>query len=267
MTAKTIFLLEQPLEFSPIFGFVFSATLFIYAGHRVIGINKAKAFKDKGRYKIISEYRYHIILYAILGGMGTLVFACFLSKPTIGIMLIPGLISVAYIIPFFAGKEKKRLRDFNYVKIFFVAIIWMWVSVLLPYFELQEKNILFLVLTGIEVFLFVFAITIPFDIRDVKEDGYNQVKTIPSTYGIEGAKKIAYILLSLSFIAGCINIFFLEIKTLSYYKLFISYIFTYVVVLYLIIQSNTDKEDHYYTFYLDGTMVLLPLFIIGIHSF
>jgi hypothetical protein len=105
MTAKTLFFLNEPIfEWTPVYGFVFSATLFIYAGHRVIGLKKSEAFADKGRYKIIAEHKSHIIIYAVLGFIGTVVFAFFLSWKTWLYMSIPGFISIGYIFPIFYKK-------------------------------------------------------------------------------------------------------------------------------------------------------------------
>ena len=48
-----------------------------------------------------------------------------------------------------------------------------------------------------ERFLFIMAITIPFDIRDLKIDNQVGLKTIPSILGIKKSKMIAYFLLIL----------------------------------------------------------------------
>ncbi len=264
MTAKTLFLVGAMEGEWYIYGFVFCATLLIYAGHRVMGLKKVKAFKDKGRYKIIAEYKNHIILYAVLGGIGTLVCASFLSWKTILLMVLPGLISLGYIIPFFVGKEKKRLRDFNFIKIFFVAGVWMWVSVVLPLFEMGFQNYEFILLSMIEIFLFVFAITLPFDIRDVKQDQHIDVKTIPSVYGEDFSRKLAMVLLVMAFVFALLSIFFGGIDSgIEPSVLILSWVLGYGITGYLIWKSSIHKPDYFYTFYLDGTMILLPIFVIG----
>jgi 4-hydroxybenzoate polyprenyltransferase len=263
MTAKTLFFLNEPIfEWTPVYGFVFSATLFIYAGHRVIGLKKSEAFADKGRYKIIAEHKSHIIIYAVLGFMGTFVFAFMLSWKTWLYMAVPGLISIGYIFPIFSRKEKKRLRDFDDIKIYFVAGVWTVVSVVLPFIEYGHNSYSFLTLSILEVFLFVFAITIPFDIRDLNVDSHNQVQTIPARIGIVQAKRIALLLLVLSYIMLLINVNCLGFVSIlnNYILIFIS--ISYLVSYLLIYYSDNTRKDFYYTGFLDGTMILLPIFII-----
>lgn len=268
MTAKTLFFLNEPVfVWTPVYGFVFSATLFIYAGHRVIGLKKSEAFTNKGRYKIIAEHKSHIIIYAALGLIGTIVFAFMLSWKTWLYMAVPGLISIAYIFPIFYQKEKKRLRDFDDVKIYFVAGVWAIVSVLLPFVEYGHNNYLFLLLSILEVFLFVFAITIPFDIRDLNVDSHNEVKTIPARLGVVKAKKIALLLLALSYIILLISMNYVDIRMIlnNYILIFIS--ISYLVTSLLIFYSDNTRKDFYYTGFLDGTMILLPISIVIVDLF
>lgn len=264
MTAKTLFLLDLPfMEWTMIYGFVFSATLFIYAGHRVIGLQKSQQFKDKGRYKVIADYQSHIVIYAILGGIGTLVSASFLSWKSLGMMTIPGLISLGYVFPILANKEKKRLRDIDDIKIYFVALVWMVVSVILPFVENEAKDYGFLIISCLEVFFFVFAITIPFDIRDLNIDDTNNVKTIPARIGAVKAKKIAILLLLLSYILIIVNVYCHNLTPFSSVSLLLPYSIAYFITFLLICYSGRDKEDYYYTGFLDGTMILLPFLLIS----
>lgn len=263
MTAKTIYLMGMDYwVLEPVYGFVFCATLFIYAGHRVIGLRKSEAFIEEGRYKVIAEHKSHIVLYALLGLIGTIVFAWMLSWTTWLVMAIPGFISLAYIFPMFSGKDKKRLRDIDDVKIYFVSLVWMMVNVVLPYVELGGDNYMFLILSMLEVFLFVFAITIPFDIRDLSVDGYNEVKTIPARFGVKASKRLSIGLLFLSFLSEILNIYCHELTNTTYWSTIMSYVIGYSITYLLILNVNKDKPDYYYTGFLDGTMILLPLIVI-----
>lgn len=263
MTAKTLYLMEALfLEWKPIYGFVFCATLFIYAGHRVIGLKKSEAFIEEGRYKVIADHKSHIVLYAALGFIGTVVFSFMLSWKTWLVMAVPGLVSLAYIFPILSGKEKKRLRDIDDVKIYFVAAVWMMVSVVLPFVEEGGGDYLFLVFSIAEVFLFVFAITIPFDIRDLNVDGHNDVKTIPARLGEIPSKKLAMALLLLSYLSLISNFYCHEYLIINKISLLISSSIGYILTFILIYYSSSDRKDYYYTGLLDGTMISIPLLII-----
>lgn len=93
-------------------------------------------------------------------------------------MLIPAVISFAYVVPFLP--ERKRLRDLPYIKVVFIAFAWAWVTVLIPAATMQQygwsTSIWFMFA---ERFCFVFAIAVTFDIRDVLIDKDLRVKTIP----------------------------------------------------------------------------------------
>ena len=95
-----------------------------------------------------------------------------------------------------------------------MALVWAFITVTLPLVEGRQ----FLVPTDALLFLersvFIFAITIPFDIRDLKVDQHIEVKTIPSAIGEQGAKRLAIGLLLANSILT-ISLWKLEIYTLS----------------------------------------------------
>jgi len=166
MCLQTQYILNNKVEWNWLVGLIFLSTLFLYALHRIVGFKKIKNFKNIERYAVISNYRSHIIIYAVLAGIGAGV--CFL-KLSLQIQLslfIPALISLGYAIPFVSGK--KRLRDFNYIKIFLIAIVWSWVTVLLPAIEIDKIWTPEIWMVAAERSLFIFAICLPFDIRDME---------------------------------------------------------------------------------------------------
>ena len=107
-------------------------------------------------------------------------------------LLIPAsIISLSYpikIIPL--GNQKVSLRELPRAKIFLIALVWSIVSVALITLENESFYSLDTLLLFISRFSFVLAITIPFDIRDLKYDDLS-LKTIPQIYGEKKAKMIA----------------------------------------------------------------------------
>ena len=79
MSAQTQLLLIGSIQTTPLLGFTFFATLFLYALHRIIGIQKARPFLKKGRFEVISQFRTHIITYAVLAAIIAALF--FLQLP------------------------------------------------------------------------------------------------------------------------------------------------------------------------------------------
>src|SRR5258708_21742157 len=106
---------------------------------------------------------------------------------------------MAYTLPVLRFKGKrKRLREISYLKIITVAMMWSLLTVILPMqeysFHIASK---LAVIIFIERFLFVYSITIPFEIRDMKQELRYGVRTIPVIHGIKTSKRLGYVLLLL----------------------------------------------------------------------
>ena len=190
LTWQTEFLSYREIAWTKLTTFVFLATLFLYAIHRIVGLVKVKPFLEKYRYTIIYTFRNHIKVYAIIGGIGAIYFFFFLSLANQLLLIVPTILSLGYVLPFVKGS--KRLRDFDYIKIFLIAIVWGVITVLMPILQRTTTFILPHFLVLLERMLFIFAITLPFDIRDLKIDAHINVKTIPATIGIPRTQRLAY---------------------------------------------------------------------------
>ena len=114
-----------------------------------------------------------------------------------------------------------------------------------------------MILHLISRFLFVFAITIPFDIRDVKYDK-NNLKTIPISLGIQKSKLLSiFVLLLICFIS--IVQFYLKILDLN---LFFANIIISVFSCLLIYKSDEKKEDFFFSFWIESLSVFFYLFLL-----
>lgn len=98
------------------------------------------------------------------------------------------LATVFYVLPIKA--KTTGLRHIPGLKLFLIAFSWAGITVYFPIqeaglFEVSNQWIYFM-----QRFLFVLAITIPFDIRDAQFD-LPDLATIPQVFGINKAKMIA----------------------------------------------------------------------------
>ena len=259
MGLQTQYLLTGNIYWSTFAAFLFTSTLFLYAIHRIVGLEKVSAFQDQGRYLVISTFKNHIILYALV----SVLFAAYLywqlpMALKIGV-IIPGLISMAYVVPFLASK--KRLRDLNYIKIFMIVISWAWVTVVLPARELDMALMVPVFSMTLERAFFVFAITIPFDIRDLQIDTNTKVRTIPSRLGIKNSIRLALLFLLLSFLFVWFN-YQINVYNQGVFIAFLISIFSTAALIWF---SPKQKHDYYFTGLLDGTMILqfVLVFLIG----
>jgi len=130
-------------------------------------------------------------------GIVTIILTCFLKWKTIAVLCFIGGISVLY--PFQILKPfgiTTRLRDFPFIKIFLIALVWSATSVILPATEsainFNERKDIYIVFFA--QFIFILFITLPFDINDSKVDKTSDIKTIPSVFGVGTSKIICLIL-------------------------------------------------------------------------
>ena len=116
------------------------------------------------------------------------------------VLLVPvGFMAAGYSIPFIKTKNGFiRLRDISWLKALWIGLAYAWLTTFLPIaFEysitrLMQPLVYFMFARN---FLFVFAIVIPFDIRDLHYDMKNGMRTLPVILGIKGAIRLSLSLL------------------------------------------------------------------------
>lgn len=255
MALQTQLFLFGRVRYTPYLPFLFCGSLFLYALHRIVGLQKAKPFQDKGRYQVIATFKSHIQFYAATSALvGSYFFFQLPLKLQLS-LFAPLLLSLAYVVPIFGGK--KRLRDIHFVKIFLIAFVWTWLTVMMPALSYGMEQQLATLLMCLERLCFIFAITLPFDIRDIEIDRFNQVKTIPLQLGIPKSKAIAGFFLAMAvFFAWC-NHYTLGISLAQWLAYAVSCLLTGI----LIYKSSPDRHDYFYTGLLDGTMILQAVLI------
>ncbi|WP_140937703.1 UbiA prenyltransferase family protein [Sphingobacterium lumbrici] len=110
-----------------------------------------------------------------------------------------GLLSLSYALPLFKmNGVRGGLRQLPGLKLFHIAIIWSLSSVGLPVVQLWAEggsidwyaaNYL-----GIAKVIFLLLCTLPFDIRDMRQDSYYHLKTIPNLLGEKKSIRLCYTL-------------------------------------------------------------------------
>lgn len=258
MAAQTQLLLSGRPYPTPLLGFIFFATLLLYAVHRIVGLEKARPFVKEGRFFVISRFRSHIIAYAAGAAIGAAVFFFQLPFRLQLAAVAPSLISLGYVAPLPGGR--RRLRDLGYIKIFLIAIAWSWITVLLPALELGMGWSLPMVVMLLERACFIFAITLPFDIRDLEVDAFNRVRTLPALLGCRRTKALALAcLLAMAALAG------LNHHTDAYSAgAYTGILFSGMIAFVLIWFSDKVKHDYYFSGLIDGLMILQFVLVWGL---
>jgi len=258
MSALTQKLLGAEHIWSPINFFVFGGTLFIYGLHRSGGISRLQTFLQEKRYGVIFRYRKHIKIYAILGLLLAGYNFFLLQRSTQFLLGIPCLLALGYVLPFL--RKKKRLRDINDIKIFLIAICWAGLTVVIPAWEMGFSWSPLLLILAIERALFIFLLTLPFDIRDLKVDAYKEVKTLPFRLGIAKTRflglGVSLLLIGFSALAFSQG----RITLPTFVIVGHSYLIAYICLHF----SHSNSHDYYFTGLIDGLMLLqaLPILLI-----
>lgn len=228
---------------------IFAATQCIYALHRLVSLRRLKPELVNERFRNIKALKGLIwalfIASAVIGfyGFWQLEFRTQLA------LVLPAILSLGYVLPIW---KTKRLRDVHLIKIFLIAGVWAYVTVFLPAMELGlplNWNLFFIFS---ERALFVFAITLPFDIRDMEIEKANGVQTIPA---LIGAKNSIYLGIGLLLFWAAANYLL--------YPLYTAHLMAIIALLTMLVIafSYPRKADWYYTGLLDGTMLIQGLFL------
>jgi len=177
------------------------------------------------------------------------------------LMIFTAGLALGYNIPFLTlNHQKIGLRNIPGIKLFLIALIWSVSCVLLPVVEL-EHNLQINISTAETLllvakrFLFIAAITIPFDIRDLFQDKLYALKTIPVMLGEKKAYLFCQFLLG-----GYLVLLLLFSQTIN--ADVIALTLTLILTGWLILKSHIQKNEYYYFFYLDGTMLLQYLILV-----
>lgn len=238
---------------------IFFATLFEYNIHRLILVLTNKDGLNHDRHSWIKknpEQFYFVVFFSIIGFLASIL----LAKVQVLFALAPiGLLTIFYSLPFFKKiKYVFRLREIPFLKIFLISFVWSVVTILLP---IIQSNITYdkghILLMLIERFIFVFAITIPFDIRDISDDRVSGLKTIPILIGQKKSIAVANISLLL-FTIICLVHYPMYKLTFILPGLILSALTT------LFFLNNKALRSLYYYHYgiLDGTMILQGFLVI-----
>jgi 4-hydroxybenzoate polyprenyltransferase len=166
------------------------------------------------------------------------------------------ILSVGYSLPIFKkGDQKFGLRNIPGIKSALISLVWTMSCVLLPILEARAHHLADVSIADAAIliakrFLFIMALTIPFDIRDLFHDSKSGLKTIPVIFGERGAYLFCQFLL-----AGYLILLFL-FKGDGFSRNFFALGTTTILTGWLIFRAKLEKNEYYYFFFMDGVLIL-----------
>ncbi len=157
-------------------------------------------------------------------------------------------------IPF--TQPKRKLRDFGLLKTLFVAVVWSVTTLMVPLGDAYIENDMMIFLL-VRRFLFILALTIPFEIKDMSGDKEHNLKTISLTFGVSNTKLISQGILFLLMIILTVQYFLFDVSLLN----ILAINFSLLISIFCIQPIKEETKDWWYYVVLDGMMILQFVFV------
>lgn len=247
----------QRLSFvNPYSLFLFFATLLIYNYRKFLFPDKEQVMPNTVRSIWIRAHRGFYGITCLIACLGMLVSLFNLNSGSLFYLVPLFVISLFYATPLsFKKASQSQLRSLPFLKIFLVAGVWSFVSVIFP--QLQDSNFTFIsgevAFQFTSRFLFLFAITLPFDIRDMEIDAALKIVTFPIALGVKKTVQLAQI----SMLLFCLMylIYFFSHSGPDQVKA-AAYILSGLLSILVINKCKATVSEYYISFGIEGLMLL-----------
>jgi 4-hydroxybenzoate polyprenyltransferase len=246
-------------QWHPYLFLIFFATLFEYNLHRFITVVTHGQALKSDKHKWVREHLYGFYWLVFISVLGFVVVA-FLAKKEVLIALAPiAAITLFYSLPVFEKKRTLfRLREIPFLKIFLIAFVWSSSTILLPVIHSGQTFGLGHVLSMLaERFLFVLAITIPFDIRDMEADKQAGLKTLPLLLSENRSLAISYWSLLAFFLLS-----FFHYGSLNHWHVVVALGISAATTFVFLRSEKIRNLPYYHYGILDGSMILQGVLVL-----
>jgi 4-hydroxybenzoate polyprenyltransferase len=244
--------------------FVFFATLLVYNIHKSLTLIEGPVLA--GAAALPWNRRLDAPLRFLLAASmaGTFVTFLLLSADEQVLVLVTGAVTAAYSFPLLRiRRTRKRIRELFVVKMLTISAVWCVATVWLPLVSAGPLPQEFLWLFAARL-CFVFAITIPFEIRDMEQEKRWGNRTLPVALGIRKSKWLAYLLLG---VFAAITLFQLW-PPVSMPPLFAAACLLSGVAAGVLVRNTRETNSpFYYKFWVDGTMLFQAFLVILGYAF
>ncbi len=233
---------------------VWSATLFVYNLDRLSPASKEDLGDAIDLRNRTPDGPLKKLMWGMLGLSLPVMAWCAWAMPWhLVLALVPAaLIATGYALPIMYWRgEWRRLKEIPGIKIGLIAVVWSIATVVIPLWEqgLEPWSSIVLLEAASRV-LFIFAITLPFDVRDMARDERVGIITIPTLIGVERTRQLAGVALLTTLALQCVLHGVREPMWL------LPVMCTMAITAGLISQLHARQPEHYYALYMEGTMGL-----------
>lgn len=248
----------------PLLILVFLSTYFIYNFQRLYRLAKNLMANHKLGYRMkwFAHHSKIISISLVFAALAILTTLFWIEIRMLMVLGFLGMLSILYVVRFFPFRQKWwSFRVVPYLKILVIGALWVGVTAFLPLIndnllhEFNSGKVLFI----LKQFLFVVAITLPFDIRDMQYDVYNNIKTIPLKMGKNNTIILANVLL-----IGFLSISIYEWLVLN--QISVGVLVTEIITIFfttiLLIFSKKQQPELFYSFGVEATSLVLAATVL-----
>lgn len=251
-----ITLIELTIEYDKyLLSFIFFATITGYNFVKYFGIVKF-------HHRSLASWLKAIQIFSFIAFLSMCYYLLKLETETLMVIIILGIITFFYAIPIMVPKkylfdDHKNLRQVSGLKVYLIALIWMFTTVLLPLLNNDGFMSSDGVIISVQRFCYVLVLMLPFEIRDLNYDSL-KLATIPQKIGVKKTKIIGVVLLSAFLI---LEFFKDELQK----KSIIAIVIITVITLLFLLWSNKNQSKYFSAFWVEGLPViwLLILLLLG----
>ena len=253
MATERLLLDVFPLICTALHTMAFGSTLLVYNVHYLI---KKSSHKVSDRFDWSARNR---VWHFIFGGVGLVLCggSVFVLPYTILLACVAlGILSFLYSLPLLPFSNKKPFRDFGWIKILLLATVWTMVTAVLPilFYGNQVSNYPFEIAIR---FVFLFTLSIAFDIRDIQTDLDAHIYTLPNLIGEKNSYRLMSYTLLLFILLG-------SFQWMRYHHTdrLIGMVLTAIALKAAINYTQKYPTDRAYLALVDGTMLLYALLVL-----
>ena len=228
---------------------VFGSTLLVYNAPRIIHLPRNKE-------RPANAYRNWHLFFFCTGGAMAIFGLYFMPLNIIITAILLSLFAFAYFLPILPFKNRKRLRDFGWLKIFVLAGVWTIATSVLPilYFQKSVVDYPFEILLRLS---FIFTLCVVFDIRDMQIDLEHNIYTLPHKVGLQNSYRLINITLLL----------FVGLGVIQYIRFPVGERLAGVIITAMVTRLVADYLKKYpsergYLVLADGLMLLYAILIL-----
>jgi len=242
-----------PVFLSPLHLFIIGCTLMVYNVHYLI---KKSSIVISDQYAWVQKNKFFNYIFLILGICLALYYSFQLPASVWQACLLLSVFSFAYSLPILPFKNKHRLKDFGWLKIFLLTGIWTVVTAVLPIIYGQQ----YINAYPFEIvmrFVFMFILCLAFDIRDMQVDFEAGIFTLPNKIGLTNTYALITALIILFICFSLVQYF-----RFGFLDRLLMNTFSALVTLWAVHYVRKYPSDKNYLLLIDGQMLLNALMIL-----